>query len=308
MIYRTQFGSRLYGTQLPDSDYDFKGVFLPTAEQILLGEAPKTHTSAAEDDAYSLKVYLDLLAQGQTVAIDMLFAPPAAWTQMDPIWYDVTRNRYRLLNRKCGAAIGYARAQAERYSLRGARITALEAVLDVLRGAKPSDAVETALLCGGNILNELPSTVRKYITVSSVEDDVGMRWLQCCGKSIGLNCKVERAVAVFSNLLAGYGDRSRLAQLGGADWKALYHAVRVTEQTIELLTTGEVTFPRPNAEDLVKIRLGDYPPEAVYLRIERGIDQIEAAQATSDLEPEPDREWMRSFVLDAHREVLANAG
>ena len=48
LIYSTLFGSRLYGTELPDSDYDVKGVFLPTADEILLGNPPKIWTAPTE--------------------------------------------------------------------------------------------------------------------------------------------------------------------------------------------------------------------------------------------------------------------
>ncbi len=308
-IYRCTFGSRLYGTSLPDSDFDTKGVFLPSRDDLLLCQPPKTWTAPSVDnhdnESYSLQRYLELLAQSQTVALDMFFAPGSQWKLMDPYWYDVIRlAETSIINKRCGAAIGYARAQAERYSLRGARITALEAVLDILSKANPSDAIDTAMMCGGSALNALPPSARQYIEVSSVEDDIGMRWLKVCGKAIGLNCKVELATRLFTNLLAGYGERSRDAQLGGADWKALYHAVRITEQTIELLQTGTITFPRWNAADLLKIRTGHYRPEEVYGRIELGIIDIERAQASSTLADEPDHEAINKLVRDIHLEII----
>ena len=79
VIYQTLFGSRLYGTVVEGSDTDYKGIFLPTAEEILLGNPPKVYTNTTQagvdSEFYSLSRYLDLLAQGQTVALDMLFAP-----------------------------------------------------------------------------------------------------------------------------------------------------------------------------------------------------------------------------------------
>jgi hypothetical protein len=38
----------------------------------------------------------------------------------------------------------------------------------------------------------------------------------------------------------------------GVDWKALSHAVRVGTQALELLKTGHVTFPLPNAAHVVR--------------------------------------------------------
>ena len=41
LIVKMVFGSHLYGTNTPQSDKDFKGVFMPTNEQIYLGKIPK---------------------------------------------------------------------------------------------------------------------------------------------------------------------------------------------------------------------------------------------------------------------------
>lgn len=310
-IYRCTFGSRLYGTELPDSDFDIKGVFLPSADEILLCTPPKTWTAPSvegqDNESYSLSRFLDLLAQGQTVALDMLFAPPSAWQLQDPYWYDVQRAApVSILNKRCGAAIGYARAQAERYSLRGQRITALEAVLSVLKSwPNKTGQVQDALFSGEQVLNELGPDVRQYINTASVDEDSGVLFLDVCGKKIGLNCSVLQATRLYEKMLDEYGTRSREAQSGGADWKALYHAVRICEQTIELLETGRITFPRPNAADLVRIRKGEQAPERVYERIESGIEAIECAQRLSELPDEPDREAINKLIRNIHAEIVA---
>ena len=86
-IVKIIFGSHLYGTDTPDSDQDFKGIFLPTKEQIFLGKIPKSineNTKKGEgkntaDDVdteiYSLHYFLKLACEGQTVSLDMLHAP-----------------------------------------------------------------------------------------------------------------------------------------------------------------------------------------------------------------------------------------
>lgn len=295
-IYRCTFGSRLYGTELPGSDYDTKGIFLPSRDEILLCQPPKTWTAPAVDgndnESYSLQRYLELLAQGQTVALDMLFAPPDKWKQMDPVWYDVLRIAPFVLTKRCGAAIGYARAQAEKYSLRGARIRVLEAALEILAGFNPHLEVQDAR----EALGSLP---KSYVNF----------WpdhLEICGKKVDWTAKIERAYSLYTKMLAEYGQRAQDAAVGGADWKALYHAVRITEQTIELLETGEITFPRWNAADLLKIRRGEYTPEAIYTRIEEGIVNIEAAQAKSDLPDDPDRELINKLVRDVHLEIVTS--
>ena len=81
------FGSHLYGTNTPDSDRDYKGVFLPTRREVLLGEIPKNITESTgnryskngagdvDTEMFSLHQFIKLAIDGQTVAFDMLHAP-----------------------------------------------------------------------------------------------------------------------------------------------------------------------------------------------------------------------------------------
>jgi len=77
LIVKMKFGSHLYGTVTEDSDQDYKGVFLPTKEQVLLGRIPKSYNYTTKTDkvgknapsdvdyeAYSLHYFIELACQG----------------------------------------------------------------------------------------------------------------------------------------------------------------------------------------------------------------------------------------------------
>ncbi len=87
IIVKMKFGAHLYGTATPDSDMDYKGIFLPTKEELLLGRVPKSpNYSTGKDESrntkndidielYALNYFKKLACDGQTVAMDMLHAP-----------------------------------------------------------------------------------------------------------------------------------------------------------------------------------------------------------------------------------------
>ena len=132
VVVRIEFGSHLYGTNTEKSDHDFKSVYIPSADEILLQrvrdstghevnrpEGFKNSPKDTDDEAYSLQRYLTLLLQGQTVAIDMLFAPSPLKTS--PLWEDLKANKHRLLTKRAASFVGYCQAQANKYSVKGAR-------------------------------------------------------------------------------------------------------------------------------------------------------------------------------------------
>ena len=121
LIVKMVFGSHLYGTNTPDSDKDYKGVFMPTKEQIYLGKIPKSyHESSGNDhskntkedtdtEIYSLHYFIKLACEGQTVALDMLHAWGDKVIQFTPLWAEIVGNRQKFYTKNMSAFVGYAR-------------------------------------------------------------------------------------------------------------------------------------------------------------------------------------------------------
>jgi hypothetical protein len=318
-----EFGSRVYGTALPSSDTDYKGIMLPSPEEILLcnpsstfsqktngsGTGQRNGASDVDLELYSLYRFLELLCEGQTVALDMLFCPPGQIRSQTRLWDEIVRHKELLLNKRCSAAIGYARSQAEKYSLRGDRISALQAVLKVLEDAY---LFAPRALLGERVdrgaFDGLPEKQRQFIRFTSEEAPhlpAGqIDYLEVCGKKAGFTSSVKFAYELFEKQVRAYGDRAQRAQSEGADWKAMYHALRIAAQTTELLETGNITFPRPEAEFLLKVRKGELPVPMVSELIEQGIENIRAAQERSPLRDEPDLDFMRGVVMGVHFDIV----
>src|ERR1700722_5000860 len=156
-ILEMKFGSHLYGTNTPNSDLDYKAIYLPTAKEIVLGSYKKTIAKSrpkadcernTKDDVdmeiLSLDRYLELLMQGQTMALDILFAPPYMYTHMSfehaRPWQLIFDNRERLLTRNVNAFVGYTKQQAAKYGIKGSRMDILKRTKEVLDAFIPIDS------------------------------------------------------------------------------------------------------------------------------------------------------------------------
>lgn len=310
-IVRIKFGSHLYGTDTPESDVDYKSVYLPERREILLQrvqdsmgvrkdkvEGQRNLPGDVDDEAYSLQRYLALLAEGQTVAVDMLFAPEPELAA--PLWYLIKGERSRLLTKRSAAFVGYCRQQANKYGIKGSRVSAAKRAMELFieqrdRLGNTAKVQEVAGLLP-TIFDAHTRTLEKETTQGHFET-----YFECCNRMVGFKNTLKEAAAIYARIYEEYGDRARRAQSNdGIDWKALSHAVRVGHEALELLRTGFITFPLPNAVHVLDIKQAKLPYSMVAEEIEGLLIEVEAASEKSTLREEADREFIDELVVKAY--------
>jgi hypothetical protein len=322
-VVKIKFGSHLYGTTTPSSDMDFKSVFIPTREEILLQRVPGSRThgpskvgdgvknkpSDVDFESYSVSRYLQLLMDGQTVAIDMLFAPVSHQEYTSPTWKYIYDNRERFLTKKSAAFLGYCRQQANKYGIKGSRVAAAREASELFKMALDEHG-NTAKVAEipEDVLRTLKGehTTFEMLPMSSKPGDIGM-FINCCGRKVSYTSSIKQAAEVFTRIYENYGDRAKQAESNqGVDWKALSHAVRVGHEALELLDTGNVTLPLK--EDIrclvLAIKQGQLDYQDVAERIESLLFQVEQAAVDSDLREVPDYEFADNLILNVHEHVV----
>jgi predicted nucleotidyltransferase len=335
-IVEIKFGSHLYGTNTPSSDLDFKAIYLPEAKDIVLGKYKKTIVKSRpkaecernnKDDidmeTFSLDRFLELLCEGQTVALDILFAPTEMYSSYTPegiaIMKHIYDNRHLLLTKNINAFVGYAKQQAAKYGIKGSRIDALKRTMVVLDFLYNSGHAYAKL---NGFMSAFTRLVKECEELVSLEKTalieicmlkgptgiVGQAHLHINGRFIPFHATVKWAREIVGKMLEGYGKRAHKAHLAGfVDYKALSHAVRVNSEAIELLNTVHITFPRPDRELLLKIKLGELPYDQVAEMIEQGLADLYTAQEHSILRDEPDYEFVNNLVYSIYSDIVKKA-
>jgi hypothetical protein len=319
-IVNIRFGSHLYGTATPQSDLDFKAVHVPAAADILLqrvrasvsekrakAEREKNLPGEVDRESYSLQKYLGLISEGQTVALDVLFAPE--WAMTDPPadeWREIVANRHRLLTKRAAAFVGYCRQQANKYGIKGSRVAAARSALGLLdeliekHGTTPKlreFAAEVEACAGAHEHSDL-------LDIDTVSGGTIRHW-EVCGRKMPYTSSIKNARDVMVRLVEEYGQRALAAERHeGVDWKALSHAVRVGREAIELLGTGSITFPLLDAAHILDIKLAKLPYRDVAAEIEDLLVDVEAASQASALPEAPDTTWIDGFVSRVYREEI----
>ena len=320
LIVKMLAGSHLYGTSTPASDLDYKGVYIPTAEDILLQRVrgsvghkkkkfgQKNESEDTDQEYFSLQQFLTLVAEGQTIGIDMIFSPDSVLTEVTPLWRHIQENKYRLLNRNSSAFVGYCNAQAEKYSVKGERLAAARAAMELF------EAEWKVLGTKGKVRDvpreRLEALCQQHEFCELMELPVGrtekLDWfLKVCGRKACFTSGVKHTYDMYKGVVDSYGKRAEQAENSeGIDWKALSHAVRVATEAIELMTTSKVTFPLPNAAHVLDVKLGKIPYEEVTEEIEQLRQQVDAATAVSVLPESSDTEWINDLVMETYTDEV----
>jgi hypothetical protein len=297
-----KFGAHLYGTATPDSDVDYKGIFLPTKEQLLLERAPKSRNySTGKDETrntkndidielYSLNYFIKLACDGQTVAMDMLHAPDNMILQKSKIWDVIVKSKQKFYTKNLKSFIDYARRQAGKYGIKGSRINAALLVLEILKKEDPSKKMQ-------EVWDQLPRVEHCY---DVAPDPNGMRQYQVCGKSFQESATVGYVIPIVEKFYNDYGRRAKLAaENKNIDWKAVSHALRAAYQTKEILTENTINFPLRNADFLVKVKQGklNYLSEVGPV-LETLMEEVESLALTSNLPETVDRKFWDQFICE----------
>jgi hypothetical protein len=307
-IVKMIFGSHLYGTNTEESDRDYKGIFLPSSREIFLGRIPKSingstkksneskNTSEDVDtEIYSLHYFIELACEGQTAALDMLFAPEDKILVNSIIWKDIVKNRDKFLTKNLQAFIGYARRQASKYGVKGSRLADAKKVLNFCKSLK--DSVDWFMKIKHN-WDRLPDGEHIH---KLAPDENGIEFYQVCGRKIGHTCTLKQLHDVVYSFYNSYGDRARKAEINeGVDWKAVSHAFRAAYQIKEILTEGKITFPLKEADFLKYIKAGEYHySDQLAPMLDALMDQVEDLSAKSNLPEKVDRKFWDDWLYDA---------
>lgn len=304
-LVETIYGSRLFGTAVESSDIDKKRVYLCGMQDLVFGRTDTHNTSTGEGkdkveiEEHHISTFCRMVRQGQTLALSLLFTPENMTTHRTPQWDELIHNRHRLVSRNLKPFVGYARSQAVKYSLKGERLRTLEDfIAEVRLLADFTD--ETGRL-------EQAELERLHATFGSregvrlwVEETAGgpVRHIEVCGRSFGETTPLKLWVPPLETMYFRYGKRSLKAKEdNGSDLKAMYHAVRLAGEMNELLRTGFLTYPRPEAPLLLDIRNGKLTNGEVSDLIDRALEEGDRLFETSTLPEKPDALWLADWEV-----------
>jgi predicted nucleotidyltransferase len=318
-IVEIKFGSHLYGTNTESSDLDIKGIYLPTARQIVLGtskhnvstsrpkqEGERNTKDDIDQEFFSLKEYLKLLTGGQTVALDILFSPESFHIfkgERYDLFQKIYKNKEKLLCKNVAAFYHYALRQCSKYGIKGSRVRAVREALDFISKYDNYSRLLEFKSDLDNFVNQKLEHI-KYVDILGPQEKL-VTHFEVINRKFPLTNTVKNVRDALVKIYDGYGQRAIDASNDqNVDKKACSHAVRVNLEAKELLLTGHITFPCPDRQLLLDIKTSKMSYKEVEKLIENGLHELEEAQKISTLRAEPDLQWAEDFVYDVYSDIV----
>lgn len=305
IIYLGAFGSHLYGTNVPTSDDDFQGVFKDSLRDIILGkskddidESDKINQKNSAGDLdkkwKELRIFIKNCLRGDTHSMNMIFTPKHHWKQSSPTWEFIHENRHLLVSNNIKPFVSYCRKQSLKYSQKGDKMKTLDEIIKRIESYGKKSTV-TQFFNENLDLLELKHMDRydKTLRSGGIEDYFDIVRSSCPG-----NRMLDELLRNVKGQYDGYGERTKKAmEDGGFDRKAYYHALRICWELEEYLLTGELTFPSPKRDELMKVRTGEYSNEYVEKWIDEEIERVKLIPNTL---PEAKTEFWENWIMDIY--------
>lgn len=318
-IMKGYFGSHLYGTSTPESDVDFKEIYVPHARDILTGNVKEhmskntnnTSSKNTKDDVdhelYSLKYFFKLAADGETVALDMLHTPQSLVVKSDlpDVWKYIQDNRSRFYTTNMKSYLGYVRKQASKYGVKGSRLAVLRQALK--RSNEWGQYFDNgAVIRLSHMKNVLP--IGEFASwVETENEKTGKQtFYSLLDRKFQDTLTNKEFNAILVKLEENYGERARKAEANeGIDWKALSHACRGGLQLLEIYKTGDLVYPLQDAPFILDVKLGKHTFKTVQEFLEDIVDQVEHASeqaAKNGMQQKVDMSFWDDFLEQVYLE------
>lgn len=301
---------------------DFKGIFLPSSDQILLGSDCDTISNSTGDSGskntkddvdtqlFSVKKFMKMVSNGDTAALELIFTPQEMIVEESEEWKELREEAKQLISKKLNALIGYMRQQCNRYGVRGSRLNDLETTIEILKELEKSHHSKFKLKIAWNDIVEKvkPLTHVKIIELTNTTGVVPA--INVLGKKFDYHTSFEVVLKNLKDQWRDYGQRAREAKgNNGIDWKSLSHCLRCAIQGIELFETGKITLPHTgeNRELLLKVKRGEMTFNEFQVVLDYYFNKIEHAANNTILPDQFDRSEYDKVVLKYYKKKVLDS-
>lgn len=307
LLYKARVGSYLYGTETPESDEDFLGVFLPLPEDYLGleriddidsstkgSEAQRRNTAEDIDDKYySLPKFLKLLLQNNPNIVELLFVNKKNIVYIDPRIQPILDHPEWFISQKVKHTFsGYAYSQRQKLIAKKERFEGLQKALHYLdRGLSRTYFIQDAMTV--SMAYDLNSMVKHYKGQKGNTESFH--------KGLSLKMVYDHLKKEYEKY--GWRVHTDSFEKVGYDVKFGYHLIRLLSEGYDLLSNGVLQFPLSQVllDYINDIRSCKISYEDLLSKCDDLMGAVEeVAKKTTSLPVKPSWNKVNSWLIDTN--------
>ena len=304
-------GSRSYGTDTENSDWDWRGVALNSKKEILTNKNFEQFVNEHTDTTiYSFNKFVSLLINCNPNTIEILGCKPEHYVYLSPIGKELIDNRHLFLSKKCIYSFGgYANQQLWRLSNKSARLVSQEEqerhILSSIQSAATTFKDKFALYDDDSINLYVDKSDREEYD-SEIFMDINLKHYPLRDYK-GMWSEMNNIVKDYAKI----GKRNSHAIERGKLSKHMMHLIRLYLMCLDILENGEiVTYREKDHDFLMEIRNGKYldenrqPIAEFYEIVEEFEAKMQNAKETTALPENPDYKKIQEFVMSVNERIV----
>ena len=262
-------GSHLYGMATPESDYDLRGFVIPPIDYLIGVQTFKAAELEGDTKIYHLQQFLKLVLKGDPQCSELLYANShnvkAITSAGQAIVYHLKEDL--ISNAIFGRIMGYSTGEWRK-----------------------AMAIKLVPKKMGREKKEIINDIRNLWHPDKETMDLIIKTLE----------ELDEMEVVSSKAGLGVKRKADIERYGFCR-KSAAHSIRLVKQVTELMETGTMVFPRPDAELLLDIRNGKYTKEELEELHNEVVAEAEAARDRSVLPDRPNEKR----VWEVYRELVS---
>lgn len=343
LIFKAVVGSQAYGTSIPTSDIDYKGIFA-CEYQDLLGFNYKEQIEVSKDETiYEIKRFLQLAQSANPTMLELLYTPLDCVVHASKAATKLLFHREMFLTTACANSFGgYAIAQIKKA---GGLNKKMNYEKSRIERKTPLDFCYTlatdvytepllSLLDKNDIsqencalvkLDHFPNCYALYHHYDNGYDFSGLigpdsNEIRTCSvpnhlspiailhfnkDGYSMHCKDYKEYQTWLETRNTQRYVGTVEHGQQIDGKNLMHCRRLLDMAIEIATEGTINVRRPNAAELLKIRRGEVRLDELIEKAEEDIANLDSLFAKSGLPKEVDKTKVNDLLLEIREITLA---
>lgn len=340
IIFECVSGSRAYGLDLPTSDTDLKGVYILPEERFFALDYVEQVSSAKNDVVfYELKRFIELLYKNNPNLLEMLATPEEHIRTKHALFDLITPDLF--LSKLCfDTFANYAQTQIKAARGLNKKIVnpvdkERKGILDFcyVLEEEGSKSVSKPLqewldkqgfvqeCCGLVILPHFRDLYALYydetqsfnfqgidrshsteVALSSVPKGMPQKALLSFNKDAYQQyCRAYKEYWEWVEARNPERYQNTIDHGKNYDAKNMMHTFRLLDMAEEIALQKRLVVKRPNREELLRIRRGEYPYEELLQKAKQKLDQIKNAFHNSDLPERPDKQKIDDLLVSIRR-------